>query len=71
MKRRIDFVIVGAQKAGTTALHEFLGSPYNLDAPDQRDALLQSAFVDGFPSSRLAFSKATVISSSVSPLSEP
>lgn len=37
MKRRIDFVIVGAQKAGTTALHEFLQAHPTISMPPTKE----------------------------------
>ena len=37
MKRRIDFVIVGAQKSGTTALHAFLNAHPDISMPDSKE----------------------------------
>lgn len=37
MKRRIDFVIVGAQKSGTTALHSFLTAHPQISMPASKE----------------------------------
>lgn len=37
MKNRIDFVIVGAQKSGTTALHSFLSAHPDISMPESKE----------------------------------
>lgn len=37
MKRRIDFVVVGAQKSGTTAMHTFLNAHPLISMPDAKE----------------------------------
>ena len=37
MKQRIDFVVVGAQKSGTTALHAFLNAHPHISMPDAKE----------------------------------
>jgi len=37
MKRRIDFIVVGAQKSGTSALHEFLSAHPDISMPASKE----------------------------------